>query len=87
MIQRVTVSLPDDVAERLATEQNVSAFVTEAVRDRMARERTAELLAEQGFVITEEGKARARQKLAEAQARMTPERWQELRQVGRKPGA
>lgn len=36
---------------------------------------TAELLAAAGITVTEEGKARAGQRLAEAEARMTPEKW------------
>lgn len=87
MTTRVTVSLPDDVAARLETEQNASAFVAEAVRDRMSRERTAELLTAHGFQITDEGRATARRKLDEARNRMTPARWQQLRDVGRTTAA
>jgi hypothetical protein len=47
------------------------------------REETAALLAEHGFVITDEGKARAKAKLDEAADRVTPERREELRRVGR----
>jgi len=42
-------------------------------------EQTRALLAEHGIRITEDGVARARVKLREAEARMTPEKWQELR--------
>lgn len=87
MTQRVTVSLPDDVAARLEAESNVSAYVAEAVRDRMARERTNALLAAHGFAVTEEGRQRARQRLADARDRMTTQRWEKLREVGRKPAA
>jgi hypothetical protein len=87
MTQRVTVSLPDDVAERLGSEQNASAFVAEAVRDRMVREKTAALLAAHGFEVTPEGRTRARRRLDEARDRMTPNRWQELRNVGRTSAA
>lgn len=83
MTERVTVSLPDDVAARLHRERNVSAYVTDALRERMSREETARLLAEHGFVLTEEGRARARSALDAARARMTPERWEQLRRVGR----
>jgi predicted transcriptional regulator len=55
MSKRVTVNLPDDVAERLSHESNASAYVTEALRDRMEREQTRNLLAEHGFAITDEG--------------------------------
>jgi len=79
MSRRVTVNLPDDVAARLEREPNVSAFVTEAVRHRMLSERTMELLREQGFEITEEGRARARARIAAVRARMTPEKYAALR--------
>ncbi|MEN3614915.1 hypothetical protein AAH979_35955 [Plantactinospora sp. ZYX-F-223] len=87
MTQRVTVSLPDDVARRLAQEPNASAFVAEAIRQRMTREEGRKLLAEQGFDITDEGVARARARLAEADRKWTPERRRQLReQVGRALG-
>ena len=79
MTQRVTVSLPDDVAARLERERNASAYVTEALRERIKREQTMQLLAAHGFEVTEEGKARARAELDEARLRVTPERFAELR--------
>jgi hypothetical protein len=48
--------------------------------DQSTRDQTAALLAEHGFVITDEGKARAREKLAEMDAHWTPERRQALRE-------
>jgi hypothetical protein len=72
MTQRVTVSLPDDVAGRLEQEPNASAFVTIAVRREMAREATHELLRAQGFAITDKGRAAARAKLDAARGRTTP---------------
>jgi hypothetical protein len=42
-------------------------------------EQTRALLAEHGIHVTEDGVARARAELREADARMTPEKWQELR--------
>jgi hypothetical protein len=84
MSKRVTVNVPDDVAERLGDVSNVSAYVTEAVRAEMAREETRRLLTEHGFPpITEEGLARARARIAEVRERMTPERYEELRRRGR----
>jgi hypothetical protein len=80
MTQRVTVSLPDDVAQRLQDEPNASAYVATAIRERMNREAGHRLLAEQGFNITDEGRARARERLAEADQQWTPERFQELRE-------
>jgi hypothetical protein len=47
------------------------------------REDTAAMLAEAGITVTEEGKARARAELADADARWTPERRAALRrQIG-----
>jgi hypothetical protein len=53
-----------------------------------AREDTVEMLAAVGITVTEEGKARARARLAKADARHTPERRAALRaQVGLPPAA
>lgn len=52
------------------------------------RERTAAMLAAAGITVTEEGKARARAKLAEADARWTPELHAKAReQLGLPPRA
>ena len=83
MSKRVTVNLPDDVADRLGQESNASAYVTEAVRDRMEREQTRALIADHGIPVTEEGLDRARRRRLTAGARMTPQRREELRQLGR----
>jgi hypothetical protein len=47
--------------------------------DRSPSVSTEELMTAAGYTITDEGKARARAKLAEADARWTPERWAEFR--------
>jgi hypothetical protein len=83
MSKRVTVNLPDDVADRLGRESNASAYVTVAVRERIEREETWALLAEHGFPVTGEGIARARERRLAAAAKMTPQRREELRQLGR----
>jgi hypothetical protein len=84
MSKRVTVNLPDDVAERLSLEPNASAYVTEALRERMEHEQTRSLLIEHGFPpVTDEGIARARERRRAAAAKMTPERRAELRELGR----
>lgn len=80
MTKRVTVSLPDDIADRLEAEPNASAYVAEAIRQRAIREAGRRMLAEQGFQITDEGLARARERLAEADRQWTPERRQALRE-------
>jgi hypothetical protein len=48
--------------------------------DQATRDQTAALLAEHGFLITDEGKARVRTKLAEMDAHWTPERRHALRE-------
>ena len=48
--------------------------------ERRSDESTAELLAAVGVTATDEGKARARARIAEAEARWTGERWAELRE-------
>jgi hypothetical protein len=48
--------------------------------DHRADESTIELLAAVGVTATDEGKARARARIAEAEARWTDEKWAELRE-------
>jgi post-segregation antitoxin (ccd killing protein) len=90
MTRRVTVSLPDDVAEYLDRHPNTSALVTEAIRARMQRqETTRRMLEAAGFRLTEEGRAWARSVLkpltdeqkAEVRRRhelITSGRWNEI---------
>ncbi|MEU4474231.1 hypothetical protein [Micromonospora sp. NPDC023888] len=73
MTKKIAISVPDDVAERLAEESNVSAFITDSVRQRMAGERTRRALRQVGFQLTDEGLAEAGRKLDEARAKITPE--------------
>ncbi|MFC7546721.1 hypothetical protein [Plantactinospora sp. GCM10030261] len=42
------------------------------------RDETERMLASAGIVVTDEGKARARAKLAAAEQRMTPDAWARL---------
>ncbi len=51
--------------------------------DPEAREATAALLSEHGFVVTDEGKAQARAKIADADRRVSAERREQLRRFGR----
>jgi hypothetical protein len=51
--------------------------------DHQAGESTTELLAAVGVTATDEGKAHARARIAEAEARWTDKKWAELReQIG-----
>jgi hypothetical protein len=86
MTRRITVSLPDDVAEYLDQHPNSSAVVAEAIRARMERYETTRKMQESvGFVSTEETRAWARAALR----RLTPDqktevgRRQELIESGR----
>ncbi|MGH3730900.1 MAG: hypothetical protein ACRDTU_19430 [Micromonosporaceae bacterium] len=80
MTKKITVSLPDDIAERLSQEDNVSAFVAESVRNRMRGERVREQLRAAGINVTEEGIAEARRQREEMTRSLTPEKWRELTQ-------
>jgi hypothetical protein len=73
MTRKIAISVPDDVAQRLAHERNVSAYITEAVRGRMAGERTREILNAIGFAITDEDMERAGKEIDRAYANVTPE--------------
>ena len=73
MTKKITVSLPDDVAERLESEPNVSAYVADAVRRRMGAEQMRRALQDLGFNITDEGMAEARRELDALDAKITPE--------------
>ncbi|MCA2215131.1 ribbon-helix-helix domain-containing protein [Jidongwangia harbinensis] len=88
MTRRITVSLPDDVAEYLDKHPNSSAVVADAVRARMERgAAVAAALRAAGFNITDEGIAAARGKLpkfTEAQ-RAEAQRFQEALEAGRRP--
>lgn len=79
MTKRITVSLPDHVAERLDQEPNASAYVTEAIEGKMRGERVRQQLADAGVQVTDEGLARTRQRLAELDTAWTPERRKSLR--------
>ncbi|WP_051799636.1 hypothetical protein [Catenuloplanes japonicus] len=73
MTKKLAISVPDDVAARLEQEPNVSAFITSAVRYRMAGERTRNALRGLGFQLDEEGIAAAGRQFDEMQQRITPE--------------
>jgi hypothetical protein len=64
MTKRLTVSVPDDVADYLDGKPNASAAVTEAVRAHMKRgAAVAAILRAAGYNITDEGIERTRGKL------------------------
>jgi len=73
MTRKITISVPDDVAEQLDREPNASAYLTEAARRRMAADRTRQILVDAGFAITDEGLARERARIDALRASVTPE--------------
>jgi hypothetical protein len=88
MTRRITVSLPDDVAEYLDKHPNSSAIVTQAVRARMQRSATTRAMLEAaGFAITDEGIAKWRGKLKPFtdEQRAEARRFQEALEAGRLP--
>lgn len=64
MTVKRSISVPDDVAEWLDGQLNVSAAITAAVRAQMAGTHLEEALRRAGIEVTEAGKARWRQRLA-----------------------
>jgi post-segregation antitoxin (ccd killing protein) len=64
MTTRVTVTLPDDVAESLKGLANVSAYVTEALRAKIETESLREMMARHGIRVTVDGSSHARTFLA-----------------------
>lgn len=71
MTRRLTISIPDDVADRLDQEPNASAFIAEAVRHRIHGEQIAQIIEADGIRVTAHGRALARERLNEARSRLT----------------
>jgi hypothetical protein len=65
MTAKRSVSLPDDVAEWLDQQPNVSAAITAAVRTQMAGSHLEEALRRAGIEVSEAGKAHWRRRLSE----------------------
>ena len=80
MTKKIAVSLPDDVAEYLATQPNASATVAAAVRARMRPARLEEILKALGYEITEDGKGRWRQQLTQPMSPAALEQARRLRE-------
>ncbi len=73
MTRKIAISVPDDIAARLDREPNVSAFIAESVRIRMAAENVRQVMTDAGVGLTEEGRAQATRHLDELHAGVTPE--------------
>jgi hypothetical protein len=79
-VKKMSISVPQDVAETLAEQPNASAYVTAAVRHRRRVDGMRDLLGRAGIQVTEEGVAAARARRLALEAEWTPERWAALRE-------
>jgi len=52
MTKKIAISLPDDIAEQIKDQPNVSAYVTEALRRRLASDEVRTRLRAVGYEIT-----------------------------------
>ncbi|GGM18659.1 hypothetical protein [Micromonospora yangpuensis] len=78
-VRKLSISVPSDVAERLEAEPNASAYITQAVRDRMRLDALDAEMAHAGIQITEQGVAEARARRAAVEAEWTTQRRQAVR--------
>jgi hypothetical protein len=69
MTRKLSISLPDDVAEHLDHVDNASAYIADAIRARRNSERTRAMLARHGIRVTDAGIAAAGEKLRAAEER------------------
>ena len=81
MTKKLAVSVPDDVAERLSQEANVSAYVTVAARRRRAGERSVEMLRTLGFDLSPDKMAEAREDYRALVAGITPAHFMFIRSI------
>jgi hypothetical protein len=70
MTKKITISVPDDVAEFLEQQDNVSGYLTSLARWHQRRELGLRQLREAGFDVTAEGMDQMRAKLAVARAKV-----------------
>ena len=73
MTRKLSITVPDDVAEILDREENASAYITESVRMRQTREDVRTFLARHGYNVTDEGIRRMHERI-EAKRRRIAER-------------
>ena len=72
--RKISISVPADVAAVLDREENASAYITKAIRERRRREETAAMLREAGYLVTEDRVLKIRGMLAERDARRAASR-------------
>ncbi len=68
--RKISITLPDDVAELLDREENASAYIAEAIPLRQQREHVRDFLARHGYTVTDEGIGRMKQRLADKKRRV-----------------
>ncbi|MGC4805534.1 hypothetical protein [Micromonospora sp. DT233] len=85
--RKLSISVPEDVADRLEAEPNASAFVADTVRARIELEQLATLHQDLGITVTAEGVTRARARRLAVEAEWTPERRVALREDVRRAAA
>ena len=70
MTKKITISVPDDVAAYLETQNNVSGYLTSLARWHQRREQGLRQLRDAGIEPTREGVDAMRAKLATARANL-----------------
>jgi hypothetical protein len=78
-VKKLSISVPQDVADILAEQPNASAYVTEVVRDRTRLDALRAELAHAGVHVTEQGLADARARRAAVDAQWPAERYETVR--------
>ena len=69
MTRKLSISLPEDLAEHLDHVENASAYIADAIRLRLRAERTRAMLDRHGIQVTDAGVAAAAAKLRAAEER------------------
>jgi hypothetical protein len=70
MTRKISITLPDEVAELLDREENASAYIAEAIRLRQQREHVRDFLSRHGYQVTDEGMNRIRERLTDKKRRV-----------------
>ncbi len=73
MTQRLSITLPDDVAAILAREENASAYIAESIQLRHRRESIRQMLVDHGITVTDEGVDRMRRRVNTLRSRRQEE--------------
>ena len=71
MTRKLAISLPDHIADRLDRERNVSGYIAETLQRRIDHERTLEVLAEAGYIFTDDDLDRADERILDGRRQVT----------------